>query len=76
LGDHVSDHAGFVGDCPGRQVDVPCGSAGVVGAEKNAALENEPLGMRRLGEAVEEAFEGVDLVELVGRPAGASCQIL
>lgn len=69
LGNDFTDLVGVVGHGRGAQVDVSGGSARVEGGEEHAALQHEPIGVGRAGEPIKEAFERIELVELIGRPA-------
>jgi hypothetical protein len=72
LTDSFPDVLCVVVERQGLQVDVSGRSALAECAEEYAAFQNELIGKSRLSEASKEAFQGVQLQELVDRAAVAS----
>lgn len=53
------------------EINIAGGSPRFQGAEQDAAFENEAVSVCRMCQAIEEAFERVELDQLVCRPTGA-----
>lgn len=68
---HLSDHSQqtplVTGDAPRQHVGITRRAADAQDRKQEAALEHEAIAVRGGGEPVEEAFEQVELEELLAR---------